>query len=47
MTNINYILKVKDAKLTDIQKALQQAGIQVKSIQEVYKAEEKTPEGAQ
>ncbi len=41
MTNINYMLKVKDAKLVDVQKALQQAGIQVRSILEVYKEEEK------
>jgi hypothetical protein len=47
MTNINYILKVKDAKLTDVQKALQQAGIQVRSIQEVFKEEEKTAKEAQ
>lgn len=46
MTNINYIVKVKDAKLTDVQKALQQAGIQVRSILEVYKEEEKTAEEA-
>lgn len=45
MTNINYILKVKDAKLVDIQKALQQAGIQVRSIIEVHKEEEKPAEG--
>jgi nitrogen fixation NifU-like protein len=44
MTNINYILKVKDAKLVDIQKALQQAGIQVRSIIEVHKEEEKAAE---
>ncbi len=41
MTDINYIVKVKDAKLVDVQKALQQAGIQVRSILEVYKEEEK------
>lgn len=46
MTNINYILKVKDAKLVDVQKALQQAGIQVRSIIEVYKEEDKTKEEA-
>jgi len=34
---INYILKVEDAKLTDIQKALTQAGIKVRSIIEVFK----------
>lgn len=39
--NINYMLKVEDAKLTDIQKALTQAGIKVRSIIEVFK------EGAQ
>ncbi|MCL5024481.1 MAG: hypothetical protein M1497_14160 [Nitrospirae bacterium] len=46
MTNVNYILKVKDAKITDIQKALLQAGIKVRSIQEVHKEEEKTGEEA-
>jgi len=35
--NINYVLKVEDAKIADIQKALQQAGIKVRSIQEVHK----------
>lgn len=35
--NINYILKVEDAKLADIQKALTQAGIKVRSIIEVFK----------
>lgn len=44
MTNINYIVKVKDAKVTDVQKALQQAGIQVRSVLEVYKEEEPTEE---
>ncbi len=44
MTNINYILKVKDAKSGEIQKALQQAGIQVRSILEVFKEEEKGQE---
>lgn len=46
MTNINYILKVKDAKLMDVQKALVQAGIQVRSIIEVHKEEEKSEEEA-
>jgi SOS response regulatory protein OraA/RecX len=41
MTNINYMLKVQDAKSADIQKALQQAGIRVKSIIEVFKEEDK------
>jgi hypothetical protein len=41
------MVKVKDAKLPDIQKALQQAGIQVRSILEVHKEEdEKTTEEA-
>lgn len=44
--NINYILKVEDAKLTDIQKALTAAGIKVRSIQEVYKEEVKKEEPA-
>jgi len=39
------MVKVKDAKLVDIQKALQQAGIQVRSILEIFKEEEKSPEG--
>lgn len=46
MANINYILKVRDAKLADVQKALQQAGIQVRSITEVFKEDEKTKEEA-
>lgn len=44
MTNTNYILKVRDAKLADVQKALQQAGIQVRSILEVFKEEETAEE---
>lgn len=44
--NINYIVKVKDAKLIDVQKALQQAGIQVRSILEVFKEEEAATEKA-
>ncbi|MBI5674257.1 MAG: PASTA domain-containing protein [Nitrospirae bacterium] len=35
--DINYILKVKDAKAADIQKTLQAAGIKVTSITEVFK----------
>ncbi|MFA6054925.1 MAG: hypothetical protein WC769_06080 [Thermodesulfovibrionales bacterium] len=45
MTNDNFILKVTDAKLTDIQKALQAAGIKVRSIIEVFK-EEKSEESS-
>ena len=37
MTNRNFIVKVSDAKLADIQKALQSAGIEVRSIIEVFK----------
>jgi hypothetical protein len=44
--NINYILKVQDAKPVDIQKALKEAGITVRSIQQVYKEEEKEAEAA-
>ena len=42
--NNNFMLKVEDAKLPDIQKALQQAGIKVRSIIEVYKEEGKKEE---
>jgi len=38
-TNSNFMVKVVDSKLPDIQKALQQAGIQVRSIIEVFKEE--------
>jgi hypothetical protein len=44
MTNSNFIVKVTDAKLADIQKALQTAGIKVRSIIEVFKEEEKSLE---
>jgi len=33
----NFMVKVEDAKTLDIQKALQAAGIKVRSIQEVHK----------
>jgi hypothetical protein len=42
--NSNFVLKVEDAKLPDIQKALQQAGIKVRSIIEVFKEEVKKEE---
>lgn len=35
--NSNFIVKAVDAKVIDIQKALQQAGIKVTSIIEIYK----------
>lgn len=44
MTNSNFIVKVIDAKLTDIQKALQAAGIKVRSVIEVFKEEVKSEE---
>ncbi len=37
--NSIYVVKVTDVKMTDIQKALEQAGIKVRSIVEVYKEE--------
>lgn len=40
--NSNFMIKVVDAKLPDIQKALQQAGISVRSIIEVFKEGGKT-----
>ncbi len=38
-TKTNFILKVSDAKLADIQKALKDANIAVVSILEVHKEE--------
>ncbi len=35
--NVNYMLKVEDAKAVDVQKALKAAGINVTSIIEVHK----------
>lgn len=35
--NANFVVKVEDAKLPDIQKALKSAGIKVRSIIQVYK----------
>jgi hypothetical protein len=37
--NINYMLKVEDAKAAQVQKALKEAGINVRSIQELHKEE--------
>jgi hypothetical protein len=37
--NASYVVKVADAKMSDIQKALDQAGIKVRSIVEVHKEE--------
>ena len=44
MLKANFILKVTDAKLSDIRKALQDAGIQVRSIIEVFREEVSTPQ---
>jgi len=35
--NSNFMVKVEDAKLPDVQKALKAAGITVRSVVEVYK----------
>ncbi|MBI4710463.1 MAG: hypothetical protein HY806_03575 [Nitrospirae bacterium] len=35
--DINFVLKVQDTKMSDVQKALQAAGIKVTSIIEVFK----------
>ncbi len=35
--NANFMVKVEDAKLPDVQKALKAAGIKVRSVVEVYK----------
>lgn len=37
--NSNFMVKVEDAKLPDIQKALKAAGIKVRSIIEIFKEE--------
>lgn len=42
--NRNFIVKVTDAKLVDIQKALKAAGIKVRSIIEVFKEGEEVQE---
>lgn len=43
--DVNFVLKVQDAKAVDIQKALKASGINVVSIIEVHK--EKVEEAAQ
>ena len=35
--NVNFMVKVEDAKVVDVQKALEQAGIKVRSVLEVHK----------
>ena len=40
MATINYIVKVEDAKMTQIKKALESANIKVISIIDIYKSGE-------
>jgi hypothetical protein len=42
--NHNYMLKVEDAKIKDIQDALKAAGITIRSIQELHKEEPRQAE---
>jgi len=44
--NSNFMLKVEDAKLPDVQKALQQAGIKIRSIIEIFREEVKKEEAS-
>ncbi|MFZ5906526.1 MAG: hypothetical protein ACOYVJ_03830 [Nitrospirota bacterium] len=44
MMHRNFLVKVTDAKQTDIQKALQAAGISVRSIIEMFREGEESPE---
>lgn len=46
-TQINYVLKVKDAKLGAIKKALSTAGIEVVSLVEVHKEDLGEPGGGE
>lgn len=43
-TKINYIVKVLDAKMVDVKKALEAGGIKVSSIIETHKEEMKEAE---
>ncbi|GBE02327.1 hypothetical protein BMS3Bbin06_01939 [bacterium BMS3Bbin06] len=43
--NANFVVKVEDARLPDIQKALKAAGIKVRSIIEVFKEDTEKKEG--
>ncbi len=43
---INYMVKVKDAKLGVVRKALSSAGIEVVSLVEVFKQEDAPPPAA-
>ena len=44
MVHRNFLVKVTDAKQTDIQKALQTAGITVRSIIEIFHEGDESPE---
>jgi hypothetical protein len=44
MANSNFLVKVTDAKLADVQKALQAAGITVRSVIEIFREEEHSSE---
>lgn len=44
MTTINYIVKVEDAKMAQIKKALESANIKVISIIDIYKSGEEQKE---
>jgi hypothetical protein len=44
--NVNFIVKAEDAKVVDIQKALEQANIKVRSVLEVHKEKEAEQEEA-
>jgi len=39
MKNINFMLKVTDAKKAEVRKALKEAGIKVRSLSEAYSEE--------
>ena len=45
MPRINFMLKVQDAKMTEIKKALEKANIKVISIYEVFKEKPAAPTG--
>ena len=44
MTNLNLIVKVKDATEGEVRKALKSAGIEIRSIAVVHKETDKQPE---
>jgi hypothetical protein len=44
MKKVNFIVKAYDVKEKDIKKALKNAGIEVRSVGEIYREEEKVKE---